>query len=127
MVNDDPSPADPHANTVDSVLRRSAARWGDRIALRFADRTWTYAELDRAVDAVAARLRDLPTRPGDRVAALGKNSDAYVVAFLACSRAGRLSATPPSMRANSATRCSPSTTVTSDWVTAPPVCLCTIR
>lgn len=88
MVNDDPSPADPHANTVDSVLRRSAARWGDRIALRFADRTWTYAELDRAVDAVAARLRDLPTRPGDRVAALGKNSDAYVVAFLACSRAG---------------------------------------
>ena len=76
------------SNTVDDVLRRSATRFGDRVALRFEDRTWTYAELDRAVDAVAAHLRQLDLGPGARVAAYGKNSDVYVVAFLACSRAG---------------------------------------
>ena len=48
--------ASAQSNTVDDVLRRSASRFGHRIALRFGERTWTYAELDRAVDAVAARL-----------------------------------------------------------------------
>lgn len=76
------------SNTVDDVLRRSASRHGDRVALRFEDRTWTYAELDRAVDAVAAHLTSLALEPGARVAAYGKNSDVYVVGFLACSRAG---------------------------------------
>ncbi|GGB47156.1 acyl-CoA synthetase [Flexivirga endophytica] len=76
------------SNTVDDVIRRSASRFGDRVALRFEDRVWTYAELDRAVDAVAAYLRSLQLEPGARVAAYGKNSDVYVVAFLACSRAG---------------------------------------
>lgn len=76
------------SNTVDDVIRRSASRFGDRIALRFEDRSWTYAELDRAVDALAAHLQGLALAPGSRVAAYGKNSDIYVAAFLACSRAG---------------------------------------
>ncbi|HWC22944.1 MAG TPA: fatty acyl-CoA synthetase [Flexivirga sp.] len=76
------------SNTVDDVIRRSASRFGDRTALRFEDRSLSYAELDRAVDAVAAHLRALRLAPGSRVAAYGKNSDMYVVAFLACSRAG---------------------------------------
>ncbi|MBB2892611.1 fatty acyl-CoA synthetase [Flexivirga oryzae] len=76
------------SNTVDDVLRRSAGRFGARTALRFEDRTWSYAELDRAVDAVAGHLQRLGLEPGARVAAYGKNSDVYVVAFLACSRAG---------------------------------------
>ncbi|MGN6413821.1 fatty acyl-CoA synthetase [Flexivirga sp.] len=80
--------ASAQSNTVDDIVRRSASRFGDRTALCFEDRTWSYAELDRAVDAVAAHLRSLGLEPGARVAAYGKNSDVYVVGFLACSRAG---------------------------------------
>ncbi|RLV56779.1 acyl-CoA synthetase [Aeromicrobium phragmitis] len=75
-------------NTVDQVLYRSARRTPDRVALRFADRSWTYAELDDAVSRTARYLLDLGLQPGDRVAAYGKNSDAYLLGYLGCSRAG---------------------------------------
>jgi fatty-acyl-CoA synthase len=75
-------------STVGQVLTRSAARAPDRTALVFGERTWTYAELDRAVGRVAARLLASGLTPGDRVAAYGKNSDAYVALYLGCARAG---------------------------------------
>jgi fatty-acyl-CoA synthase len=70
------------------VVSRSAGRVPRRVALRFADRKWTYAELDAAVTRAAAHLLSLGLRKGDRVAAYGKNSDAYLIGFLACARAG---------------------------------------
>jgi fatty-acyl-CoA synthase len=60
----------------------------DRAALLFGGRSWTYRELDEAVSRVAARLLDLGLAHGDRVAAYGKNSDAYLLLYLACARAG---------------------------------------
>lgn len=85
-----PLPVSPavSAGTVDAVLRRSAARYPDRLALTFADRRWTYAELDTAVDRVAVLLGRRGLEPGARIAAYGVNSDAYLIAFLATSRAG---------------------------------------
>ena len=71
-----------------AVLRRPASRFPDRVALTFADRSWTYADLDAAVDRVASFLGDRGLEPGSRVAAYGVNSDAYLIAFLATSRAG---------------------------------------
>src|SRR5699024_10704600 len=79
---------DPRSNTVDDVLRRSAARTPDRVALRFDDRAWTYAELEAAVSRAAGMLAELDVTKGDRVAAYGRNSDAYLIGFLACARAG---------------------------------------
>ncbi|MEU3713564.1 fatty acyl-CoA synthetase [Streptomyces catenulae] len=76
------------SNTVDGVLRRSARRVPGRTAVRYADRAWTYRALDEAVTAAAHVLRGLGLTPGDRVAAYGRNSDAYLIGFLACSRAG---------------------------------------
>ncbi|TWP39048.1 fatty acyl-CoA synthetase [Leekyejoonella antrihumi] len=76
------------SSTVDDIARRAAQSFRDRVAVRFQDRTWTYAELDHAVDAVAAHLRTLGLDAGARIAAYGRNSDAYLIAFLACSRAG---------------------------------------
>lgn len=58
------------------------------MALHFEDRSFTYAELDAAITYVARALLSRDLAPGDRVAAYGLNSDAYLVAFLACSRAG---------------------------------------
>ncbi|MFC4000557.1 acyl-CoA synthetase [Prauserella oleivorans] len=76
------------SSTVSDILRRSAGRVPDRVALKFAGRTWTYAELDAAVTRAAAHLLSLGLRHGDRVAAYGKNSDAFLLGFLACARAG---------------------------------------
>ncbi|MBY4111388.1 acyl-CoA synthetase [Rhodococcus fascians] len=75
-------------STVDGVLRRSAAKFPDRPAVTFEGRSHSYRELDTAVTRVARRLVAMGLNKGDRVAAYGVNSDAYVVAFLACARAG---------------------------------------
>ncbi|MGK5729029.1 fatty acyl-CoA synthetase [Streptomyces sp. URMC 124] len=75
-------------STVDGILRRTARRVPGRTALRFGERTWTYRELDEAVTGAAVALRERGLRDGDRVAAYGHNSDAYLIGFLACARAG---------------------------------------
>ncbi|MGW8811511.1 fatty acyl-CoA synthetase [Gordonia terrae] len=75
-------------NSIDGILRRSAARHPDRTALVFDDRDYTYRQLDDAVSAAAAGLLARGLEQGDRVAACGTNSDAYVIGFLACCRAG---------------------------------------
>ncbi|PPS68065.1 MULTISPECIES: acyl-CoA synthetase [Streptomyces] len=75
-------------STVDGVLRRSARRTPARVAVEYAERTWTYDELDTAVSRAASLLLGQGLAPGDRVGAYGHNSDAYLIAFLACARAG---------------------------------------
>ncbi|MBM7091966.1 acyl-CoA synthetase [Streptomyces sp. S12] len=77
-----------HGSTVDGLLRRSARRTPARVAVEYGDRTWTYGELDSAVSRAAGVLLAEGLSPGDRVAAYGHNSDAYLIAFLACARAG---------------------------------------
>ncbi|MFB6436443.1 fatty acyl-CoA synthetase [Streptomyces sp. NPDC056411] len=76
------------SNTVDGVLRRSARRVPGRTAVRYRERAWTYQELDAAVTAAARLLLADGLRPGDRVASYGHNSDAYLIGFLGCARAG---------------------------------------
>lgn len=74
--------------SIGGALARAARRHGDRVALRYAGREWSFAALNQAARRVAGRLRDLGLRPGDRVAAFGRNSDAYVVAWLGCAVGG---------------------------------------
>ncbi|WP_225811240.1 acyl-CoA synthetase [Streptomyces spinosus] len=75
-------------STVDGVLRRSARRTPARVAVEYADRAWTYEELDEAVSRAAGVLLAQGLAPGDRVGSYGHNSDAYLIGFLACARAG---------------------------------------
>jgi len=75
-------------NTLSDAIRRAAARFRDREALVFGDRAWSFRAIDDATSRVAGRLIAAGLRPGDRVAAYGRNSDAYLIAFLACCRAG---------------------------------------
>lgn len=77
-----------HGSTVDGVLRRSARRTPERIAVEDRERAWTYEELDEAVSRAASVLLDQGLTRGDRVASYGHNSAAYLIAFLACARAG---------------------------------------
>ncbi|MCX4878601.1 MULTISPECIES: acyl-CoA synthetase [unclassified Streptomyces] len=75
-------------STVDGVLRRSARRTPARVAVEYRDRSWTYEELDQAVSRAASVLLAQDLVPGDRVGSYGHNSDAYLIGFLACARAG---------------------------------------
>ncbi|MFJ3415424.1 acyl-CoA synthetase [Streptomyces sp. NPDC086082] len=77
-----------HGSTVDGVLRRSARRTPARVAVDYGERSWTYEELDDAVSRAATVLLDQGLTPGDRVGSYGHNSDAYLIGFLACARAG---------------------------------------
>ncbi|QFU86933.1 long-chain-fatty-acid--CoA ligase [Amycolatopsis sp. YIM 10] len=71
-------------------------RWADeepgRIALRFGEQTWTWAELvSRARRNAGAQLA-AGLRPGDRVAFLDKNHPACLETTLACALAGTANA-----------------------------------
>lgn len=61
-----------------SLLERARYRYADRTALIFGDRRWTYTEMDRDVNALAAGLRAHGIGRGDRVAVLAMNSPEYL-------------------------------------------------
>lgn len=75
-------------NTIDDFLRRVIRRWRGREAMRFEDRVWTFDALDQAVSNVAEALEARGLKKADRIGAYGRNSDAYVLLWLACARAG---------------------------------------
>lgn len=75
-------------NTVGDAIHRAAGMFRDRPALVFDDRTWSFRDLDRAADRVAGFFAALGLAAGDRIAAYGRNSDAYFIAWLACVRGG---------------------------------------
>jgi len=63
----------------------------ERMALREYHRgvEWSYSELNRRVDALAAHLtRDLSLNKGDRIAVYSKNNAEYVFLFFACAKSG---------------------------------------
>lgn len=75
-------------NTLGDALQRAVRRSPNKEALVFGERRWTYQDLNQAVNRLAHALLAQGLQPGDRVAAYGKNSDAYVLLWLACNRAG---------------------------------------
>ncbi|MSP30891.1 MAG: acyl-CoA synthetase [Acetobacteraceae bacterium] len=75
-------------NTIGDALRRAAMNFRDAAALHFAGRDWSFQALDHAADRVARRLLTLGLVKGDRVLAYGRNSDAYLLLWLGCARAG---------------------------------------
>jgi fatty-acyl-CoA synthase len=76
--------------TIAGTLRASARRVPGEQALVFADRAYSYAELDAEVDRVAAALTALGLSKGDRLALMAANSDRFVVVFYASLRLGAI-------------------------------------
>jgi fatty-acyl-CoA synthase len=75
-------------NTAGDALRRTARVHRDNPAVTFGARTWSFNQLDQGATRIAAHFAGLGLRPGDRIAAYGRNSDAYLLAFFACLRGG---------------------------------------
>ena len=78
--------------TIGRRLEGAVRRWPDREALiaRHQRVRWTYAELGRRVDDLAAGLLALGLRPGDRVGVWSQNCAEWVQLQLACAKAGLL-------------------------------------
>lgn len=69
-------------------LVTSAAEAGSRTALVFADRSWTYAELDLAVRRTVAWLDKFGVRRGDRVVLQGAARPEALITLFAVTRMG---------------------------------------
>ncbi len=76
--------------TVGGLLSESARRFPDNEALvvPYQGVRWSYAELDRRVDGLAAGLVALGLEPGDRIGLLAPNMAEWVVLQFATARAG---------------------------------------
>jgi acyl-CoA synthetase (AMP-forming)/AMP-acid ligase II len=79
-------PADPIELLTDIATVHGRER-GDRVAVHFEGRDLTYAELDRRSDQVAGLLQQAGVKPGDRVAWLGRASEAWYEIFFGVAKA----------------------------------------
>jgi len=69
-------------------LRQAARRHRDEIGFACGDIAWTWAELDRRVDAMAAALAARGITKGDRVLVQSKNCNQMFESMFACFRIG---------------------------------------
>jgi long-chain acyl-CoA synthetase len=75
-------------STLPQMLDTFTAQWGTKRALEYRDRTTSFTELRKAVDAVAASLIDLGVRPGTAVALYLPNTPYHPITFFAVLKCG---------------------------------------
>ena len=71
---------------IHQVLETHVSSTPDRVALVEARASWTYLELDRSVTDIAAALRSLGVRVGDRMIIVSENCIALAALLQAASR-----------------------------------------
>jgi long-chain acyl-CoA synthetase len=76
------------ASTVAAFISESARRFGDKIALVFEDRQYSFGELDAQSSVLASRLEKLGMRRGDRISLYAPNSPEWVIAYYAILKMG---------------------------------------
>jgi len=74
--------------TLGELLRRSAARHPDKLAIACGEVRWSYREFDALCNRLAAGLAREGVGKGDRVAMLARNSHAYAAMRFALARLG---------------------------------------
>lgn len=65
--------------TIDQLVVDAARRFGDKTALVTEQRTLTFSEVNHLADALAAALRELGLKPGDRISIFSPNCWEWVV------------------------------------------------
>jgi len=74
--------------SIPDLFRTTVSSWADTAAIRFADRTVSFAEVDAASDRVASGLAALGIGQGDRVALYCINSAEFAICYLGIVKAG---------------------------------------
>ncbi|HWN91645.1 MAG TPA: AMP-binding protein, partial [Verrucomicrobiae bacterium] len=77
---------DVHGLTIYDLIERGASLYGEAPAFIQGERSLTFRELPRRVEALAAGLAGLGLGKGDRVCVLAQNDVDYVVLYGACAR-----------------------------------------
>ena len=80
--------ARPRDLTLGDLVDRAAARWGEREALVFEDRRWTFRAFRDDVDRAARGLLALGVEPGEHVAMWLANAPEWLHVFYALARIG---------------------------------------
>jgi long-chain acyl-CoA synthetase len=74
--------------TIGQILPEAAATFGDKTALIFGDRNFTFAELDLLSNRVANGLTAMGIEPGDRVTLYAQNGWEWVVSYYGIAKTG---------------------------------------
>ncbi len=77
-----------HRHTLGDLLRRSAARNPDKLAIACGDVRWSYREFDALCNRVASGVAAMGVVKGDRVAILARNSHGFAALRFALARLG---------------------------------------
>ena len=64
-------------HTIGDILRRSAARGPNKIAIRCGAIEWTYSEFDKICNQLSNGLLEKGIKIGDRVAIIARNSHRF--------------------------------------------------
>ena len=86
------NPLEQPFGSLPDLIHHHALSRGSHPALICAGRRMDYAELDRLMDQVAARLQQQGLQPGDVIALCATSSIEYIVAFMGGLRAGLIAA-----------------------------------
>jgi long-chain acyl-CoA synthetase len=76
------------ATSVGALLGDSARRFGDKTALVFEDRRWSFRQLDEASSRVASALQRLGILAGETVALYSPNGPEWVIGYYAVMKIG---------------------------------------
>jgi fatty-acyl-CoA synthase len=80
--------APPAVSRFGDLTDAAAARWGDREALVFGDRRYTFRQIASEVDRVALGLIHVGVRPGEKVAIWLLNCPEWIFAMFALAKIG---------------------------------------
>lgn len=76
--------------TLSGLLRRTAEKFPERVAIRFFNTSLTYREFDQAANRFASGLVKMGIQPGDRVALFLPNTPHHPIALFGTLRAGAI-------------------------------------
>jgi acyl-CoA synthetase (AMP-forming)/AMP-acid ligase II len=77
-----------HRVNMGDILKRSAKRFPNKIALVESERRVTYLELNKLVNKVARGFNSIGLVKGDRLSILSSNSIEFILVYYACAKAG---------------------------------------
>lgn len=74
--------------TLLEMFKQTVERFSERPALLFQGRSWSYREMDEAVERLARAFSYYGVKSGDRISIYMPNSALWVISFYACMRLG---------------------------------------
>lgn len=77
-------------NTIGSLLGLCAKKYGDKVALVYKDRPFTFTEMDALSNRLGSSLRKLGVGSGDRVSIYSQNSWEWIIGYYATAKIGAI-------------------------------------